>query len=141
VTTIRIEGIPFAKQRPRRGRGGHFYTPAETREAEAEVAEALGQKWLGDPHTCPVSCRMEFHLPARMAYGTPRARRAKDDTSPARREVRGDWDNYAKLLSDAATGVVWENDRQVEVCHVALSFDDANCTVLTVHPPDPGELP
>jgi Holliday junction resolvase RusA-like endonuclease len=43
-----------------------------------------------------------------------------------RAEARGDWDNYAKGLCDALTGILWLDDSQVIEAHVVLHVDRVN---------------
>lgn len=37
-----------------------------------------------------------------------------------------DWDNFHKLSMDALTGVVWEDDSQIQVAHVYKKYDKEN---------------
>jgi Holliday junction resolvase RusA-like endonuclease len=46
IYTITIPGRVKAKERPRRGRGGHFYTPAATQDYELKVHRAALQAKL-----------------------------------------------------------------------------------------------
>jgi Holliday junction resolvase RusA-like endonuclease len=39
---------------------------------------------------------------------------------------KSDWDNFHKLSMDALTGIVWEDDRQIEEATVMKRFDKAN---------------
>jgi crossover junction endodeoxyribonuclease RusA len=36
---------------------------------------------------------------------------------------RRDWDNYHKLSIDALTGIVWEDDSQIQIAHVRKYYD------------------
>lgn len=42
------------------------------------------------------------------------------------RRGQRDWDNFHKLSMDALTGVVWEDDSQIQVAHVYKDFDKDN---------------
>ena len=92
ITFLNHEGEPTAKERPRRGRGGHFYTPAKTRQAEL----ALGLSFLAAHNrkiaTGPVALAVLFCT-----------------ARPGRR----DGDNCLKLLQDAGNGKAWEDDRLI----------------------------
>ncbi len=39
------------------------------------------------------------------------------------RNGRGDWDNYAKAITDACNGVLWQDDRQIVDARVTLHND------------------
>lgn len=96
-----IPGEPVAKQRPRAGRGGHFYTPAKTREAEAAIGWIVAAKRRAPLEEGPLCLQARFYC-----------RRAKDT------------DNMLKLLSDSLNGIVWKDDRQVVQVH-ACRYDKA----------------
>lgn len=34
-----------------------------------------------------------------------------------------DWDNFHKLSMDALTGIVWEDDSQIQIAHVYKEYD------------------
>lgn len=42
------------------------------------------------------------------------------------RKGKHDIDNFSKLLLDALTGVVWEDDSQIEELHIKKDFDRSN---------------
>jgi Holliday junction resolvase RusA-like endonuclease len=90
---VTFVGAPVAKSRARFGRG-NVYTPKETTTYERSV-KALFLDCLGGAAPDPDSrfaLRCLFFRPNR---------------------VRIDCDNLMKAVSDAATGVVWKDDRQV----------------------------
>lgn len=94
-------GRPAVKQRPRMGRNGRVYTPKATLEAEEQlIADYRGPLFEG-----PIIVRMGFypdHTNVSIAERT-------EDPSP----LRGDLDNYVKLVLDGLQGVAYANDRQV----------------------------
>lgn len=97
---------PRAKQRPRahvvKGRAVTF-TPRET--VEAERAIAVQWEWL--PAEGPISVGLELtdtHIHVEVA----------DVPAPiSRKLLRGDIDNYTKLVLDALNGRAWLDDRQI----------------------------
>lgn len=101
-----LEVSPKPKKRPRRGRGGHFYTPPETRAAEEEAghlmrlaASAAGLRGVTGLVAGPVALEVAFWVPP--------------DGERRGQNRRADLDNYVKLLTDSANGVLWHDDRQV----------------------------
>lgn len=86
-----IPGPPVPKERPRRGKAGHFYTPTRTKTAEEEIAMLARSKRVrfGDNN---VAVTLTFHTSA----------------------WKGDGDNFEKLILDALEkGGVFSNDKQV----------------------------
>jgi len=89
LLTFTFPGEPIPKGRPRKDRG-HWHTPARTEKAENSI------RWqLKAAHVTPTSepVAVELHY------------RCKSHTA--------DLDNLIKLTLDAATGYLWEDDRQV----------------------------
>ncbi len=86
-----VPGRPVPKERPRRGRGGQFYTPARTRSYEEKVgwtARAASVRVLSGP----VSLAARFYFS---------------------RCPPGDLDNYLKAVADGLKGIAYRDDRQV----------------------------
>lgn len=97
---------PRAKQRPRahvvKGRAVTF-TPRETVQAERDIAE----QWQWAPAEGPISVGLE--LTDTCIHVT-----VEDIPEPTNRKLlRGDIDNYAKLVLDALNGRAWIDDRQI----------------------------
>jgi Holliday junction resolvase RusA-like endonuclease len=115
IVNVVIDGDPVAKGRPRLGKGKAF-TPAKTRTAEHEARKAL-RRAMGNrvPYTFgDVDVHMEFWL-----AGRPRL----------------DFDNLAKLVCDAANGIVWRDDAQIREARVRRHFDaDQPRTLFAVRP-------
>ena len=113
-TFMVTEHAPQAKQRPRMTRGGHVYTPAETRRAElfiklhaeAEYALKMGRS----PYPGPVHLYLDIVI--------PRPRTSKRPYP----DVKPDLDNYQKLVCDALNEVVWRDDCQVTNAAVAKRY-------------------
>jgi crossover junction endodeoxyribonuclease RusA len=101
-----VPGPPQAKERPRKGKGGRFYTPARTRLYEAHVraharAATARSRWQRHPGAM---YRVE------LAVIFPDARRR-------------DIDNTAKAVLDACNGVAWEDDSQISELTVRREID------------------
>jgi crossover junction endodeoxyribonuclease RusA len=91
LPSIVIFGRPVPKGRPRLGKGGHVYTPQNTRDFEEWVGISSRVRFP-KPLECDVAVRLRFYL-----HG----------------KKRGDLDNYWKAISDGMNGVVFRDDRQV----------------------------
>ena len=90
-----VEGKPQPKQRARRGKGGRWYTPPETRQYQRAVAWAATVAASAHPRW---SLHGSFELHVRMFM-------------PDRR--RRDADNVVKAISDSLNGVAFTDDAQV----------------------------
>jgi crossover junction endodeoxyribonuclease RusA len=104
VIRFTVNGNPVPKKRPRKGRGGHFYTPGATREWEEAVGwaykEAGGQMLEGD---IAVSCWF-FRGDRR----------------------RADIDNLLKSVLDGLNGVAFEDDDRVVHMSAWKDYDAEN---------------
>lgn len=116
IVTLKIPGKPQPKQRARRGKGGRFYTPRETRDFERSVAQyglgarmRTGERWsLVASYRVRVECFM-----------------------PDRR--KRDADNVAKAVLDGLNGILWDDDTQVVELTTTKAVDRENPrTVVTV---------
>jgi len=92
-----IPGTPIPKGRPRFSKSGHAYTPARTKGYEQTV------KWLlvSDMHLTsteiiPKDADVYMELLFRVT-----------------KRHRADLDNLVKAFSDAANGILYEDDRQI----------------------------
>lgn len=84
-------------------RRGRVFTPAKTLEAEAIIA----QLWDGPCYEGTVQVDCDFTPTQTLVTVTP----LDSVNSP----LRGDLDNYVKLLMDGLNGVAWLDDKQVVI--------------------------
>jgi Holliday junction resolvase RusA-like endonuclease len=114
--------VPFVqgKMRPRffrRGRHTGTYTPEETKQAMADIAQAYKDAALGKCcHVPKASSGTSVTVAITTAKPLPQSRpkrvvRESDTYKP-------DADNTAKLVLDGLNGVAWDDDTQVTQLHV-----------------------
>jgi crossover junction endodeoxyribonuclease RusA len=107
--SVTVDMKPVPKGRPRMTRRGRVFTPAKTLEAEAIIRE----KWDGPCYEGAVMLSCKFNKDSVSIVVSPIDR----EPSP----LRGDLDNYVKLLMDGLNGVAWLDDKQVYVIEAEKS--------------------
>jgi len=105
--TFTVDQRPTVKGRPRLGRRGRVFTPARTLEAEAYIA-ALYEKLRGPFYDGPVMIEAVFRTSETEVTISPLE---EAHTS----KLRGDTDNYLKLLLDGLNGVAFIDDKCVMI--------------------------
>jgi Holliday junction resolvase RusA-like endonuclease len=101
-----LEAVP--KARPRKGKGGKFYTPKKTAFFEEALAW-LVRSQLARP--------LEGPLRLTVLFGLRRPKRAP--ASPQWHTNTPDLDNLVKALFDGLNGVAWSDDSQI--CQLVTS--------------------
>lgn len=105
-----VPGPPVAKERPRKGRDGHMFTPPATRNYEKAVGyTALGAMRGEPPMKGPVDMSIIFimKMPKRgKMFGDPHI-------------CTPDADNLWKAISDGCNGIIYGDDSQV--CKITVS--------------------
>ena len=106
-----VRGDPFGKQRPRHTKGGHTYTPNETREHEQLIAWAYRLQCRGFrfPPKTYIDIRVLAYL--KIPKSATKAERAKMISGEIRPTVKPDWDNIGKLVADALNGIAYDDDK------------------------------
>ena len=97
-----VYGQAVPKARARVPNEGHAYTPDDTAAWERSVQIQAMRYRPKEPLDGPVMVAMAFYL--------KRPKRSKDDQLP---DVKPDWDNLAKAICDALSGMFWTNDSRI----------------------------
>jgi Holliday junction resolvase RusA-like endonuclease len=116
-----IPGIPVAKGRPRFSTQGGFvraYTPEKTRDFEA-MAREYGRAAMGPLTPCMSSVQATFVVFVPVPKSWTKAKRNAALAGGVHPTCKPDLDNFAKALTDALNGVVYDDDSQI--CDVVMS--------------------
>ncbi len=96
-----VSGTPVPKERPRKGKGGNFYTPERTRIWEQEVGWSAKERMIGRPRL------FDGDLQVTIAFSLP------DD------KIARDLDNLSKSVLDGMNKIVYHDDRQITRLHLS----------------------
>lgn len=115
-----IPGKPEPKARPRRGKGGQFYTPRSTGQYESRV-RSIARAIIPPDSPWPTLDHVEMVLDIYCET-----------------DAGGDVDNIEKAVMDGMAGPVYGNDKQVKSKVVRLRVDRMNPRTEVCVYPDPG---
>jgi Holliday junction resolvase RusA-like endonuclease len=147
--TFIIPGAPFAKERAGRrimktkeGKSFvHSYNPGATARQEKLIADRAREVW----HTRPLLDGVPLSLRVICCLAVPASwsgrKRADAHGGVIMPMGRPDWDNYAKLVSDALNGVIYRDDAMICTAHVSKLYAPVERTEITVWWPQKPEQP
>lgn len=104
--TVLYEVRPQVKQRPRMSRRGKAYTPMRTHHAE----NAIRDGWDGPCFQGAVFMEVEFTKDSSLVTVG-----VLDEEEWGKNSLRGDIDNYVKLVMDGLNGAAYEDDSQIRM--------------------------
>lgn len=102
---IVVPETPKSKGRPRLGRRGRVYTPIATHEAENRIAD-IWRSSGGPKLEGPIEIEVDFYKDSSVVV-------VRESMDYELSKLRGDIDNYLKLIMDGLNGVAWDDDKQV----------------------------
>lgn len=129
-----VPGSPRGKGRPRTaviaGRA-QIYTDSKTRSEEGAIRFMAGEAMKGQPPFAgPVVLRLCAYREIPKSFSRPKREAAlRGDIAPI---TKPDFDNYAKLCSDALNKIVWVDDAQVVTAVVHKRYSDQPRLVLDI---------
>ena len=109
--TLRLDGSPVGKSRPRFTKGGRAYTPKKTRHYEELIADAAAKAMQGVKYNdAPVQVFMIAYMEIPKSYSDAKRKRCMaGQHSPTRPDV----DNIIKAVLDGCNGIVYKDDCQI----------------------------
>ena len=117
-----------AKGRARFQKNGRAFTPAKTVAAEAWVRLCCVDQ-VGTPRVPgPVAVRIVYVMP--IPKSMTKALQAQARANALMPTRKPDWDNLAKLTSDALNGIAWRDDAEVASAQAWKVYGAEPCTVL-----------
>lgn len=122
---LTIPGEPVAQGRPRFSRRGKYvstYDPPKSRGYKEYIKQIARQELHIEPLTGSIRINVKVYIGIQKA-GSKLTRRKKQD-GIIRPTVKPDTDNYYKAVSDALTGILWEDDNQIVEIHVGKWYSD-----------------
>ena len=122
---LTIPGEPVAQGRPRFSRRGKYvstYDPPKSRGYKEYIKQIARQELHIEPLTGSIRINVKVYRGIQKS-GSKLTRRKKQD-GIIRPTVKPDTDNYYKAVSDALTGILWEDDNQIVEIHVGKWYSD-----------------
>lgn len=120
---FRVNGQPQGKGRPRSTKGGRHYTPAKTRQYEAEIRAAAMkaaqlQGWLKSDEP------LRVHIGAWFAVPKSWSKKKREAAMAGNLYPTGkpDADNIAKAACDALNEIAYHDDSQVVECIIRKRY-------------------
>jgi len=108
--TFTVEGVPVAKERPRKAKDGHFYTPQKTKDHEELIQQfwmANGKKFIEGA----IGLLVVFYMPIPKSLSKKQRERVLSGEVP--HTSKPDLDNLGKLIKDSMNECAYKDDSYV----------------------------
>lgn len=126
-----IPGDPKGKGRHRTTRDGRSYTPRETVVYEnlvkAMYYQSCGQARFGDE---PLDMRVVAYY--RIPESASKKKREAMINGEIRPQIKPDWDNVGKIVSDALNGIAYRDDKQIVDAQTRKFYSEQPRVVVTL---------
>lgn len=116
-----VYGNPKGKGRPRFTRTGRAYTPADTKVAEAEVANAYREAGCRKIDGAVVMFITMYYKIPKSATKKDRALMESGEMLPT---IKPDADNVIKLIGDSLNGIAYDDDKQIVTVIAEKKYGD-----------------
>jgi len=133
---LEVPGTPIAKGRPRMTKQGHTYTPAKTRNYEADLRVLAKQRMRGKaPMAGPLTVEITAYMPMPASWPKWKRELVNEDGVFIRHTSKPDVDNLGKII-DGLNGVVWVDDSQIADLVIRKRYDEKpRLTIIVQHDP------
>lgn len=126
--SIRLEITPVAAVRPKVTRWNTYY-PGRYGDYLPELREMIRHRWAAPQKNGPCSLVVVFDMPRpKSHYGTGRNKDKVKDSAPE--YPHQDVDNLLKGVMDAASGVVYEDDKWVMSVLATKRYGEPGITLI-----------
>ncbi|WP_239064540.1 RusA family crossover junction endodeoxyribonuclease [Levilactobacillus sp. 244-2] len=126
-----IHGEPVPAGRPRFTRQGHAFDPKRSRDYKKLVSEAAALQYHSELlHGIPLKVDVKVYRHVQSSIS--KVERAKRLSGKHRPIVKPDASNYLKLIEDALTGIVWEDDNLITDVSCSKYYSDDPRIEVTV---------
>jgi Holliday junction resolvase RusA-like endonuclease len=122
---IVVPGEPVPQARPivvHNRYGAHGIDPPKSRAYKQLVKLYARQQWHEEPLCGPLRVTVCIYRSIQVSGSKALKQRKRDGVE--RPTVKPDVDNYYKAVSDALTGIVWQDDNQIVSIDVSKFYDD-----------------
>ena len=128
---IVVKGEPVPAGRPRFTRSGHAYDPQRSRDYKKLIKWSAGHQYDGELlHDRPLKVTIEIYREVQKSLS--KRERQKRLSGEHRPLVKPDTSNYVKLIEDALTGTIWEDDNIIVQLVAQKFYSEVPRIVVTV---------
>ncbi|MEQ6218247.1 RusA family crossover junction endodeoxyribonuclease [Levilactobacillus brevis] len=126
-----IHGEPVPAGRPRFTRQGHAFDPKRSRDYKKLVSEAAALQYR-NPLLHGIPLKVDVKVYRHVQSSVSKAERERRLIGEHRPIVKPDASNYLKLIEDALTGIVWEDDNLITDVSCSKYYSDDPRIEVTV---------
>lgn len=136
---LTVYGEPIAQGRPKfsvnQKKNGKIFTsardPRPSKDYKAYVKMMASNVRPHKPLDGPIA--FELAIYRMIPKSTTKKRRAAIDSGECRPVVKPDVDNVYKAVSDALTGLIYQDDKQIVDVHIAKFYSDNPRVEIKIH--------